>query len=389
MSGDRSAAAYANDEAVISYQQAVDLLGEDATDRAAAPGLWAKLARVHWRLGEFDESRHACGESTRTALANGDHLRAAKSLWLLGAVETAGHSHERAQEAFTAAEAHLQACADKEPDEWGQAWIDVQMERANLDYWLNEPEKQAARLEAVRPVVQERATARQKANFYSAVALQRSRASRYLINEGIKQDYLSAWASVVEAHLQGEMNWVRFSLGMTLLIRGDLADAQVEMEAALDVSRRAGDKTLVLRCLVYLALLGLRRHDVEAVKQRVPETVDLARSLGFPECEGLANAALGWVAWKEGRPGDVEALAGQARELWQKCVVHYFLYWAALWPLIAVLLSGGRFDDAIAAARELLGPTSSNYLMTSTLPSVRLSRRSTREMWRQPPNAWV
>jgi hypothetical protein len=143
---------------------------------------------------------------------------------------------------------------------------------------------------------------------------------------------------------------------MVLLMSGDLAEARPELEAALDISRRASDRTLVLRCLAYLALLGLRQHEVDLVKERAPETMDLARSLGFPEYEGLANAALAWVAWQEGRPRDVEVLAGQARELWQKCVVHYVLYWAALWPLIAVRLADGRFEDAIAAARELLGP---------------------------------
>ena len=95
MSGDRSAAAFANDEALISYHQAIELLGEDAPDRVAAAALWAKLARVHWRLGQFAESRRACDESTRIALANGEHLWAAKSLLLLGAVETAGHCHSR------------------------------------------------------------------------------------------------------------------------------------------------------------------------------------------------------------------------------------------------------------------------------------------------------
>ena len=65
---------------------------------------------------------------------------------------------------------------------------------------------------------------------------------------------------------------------------------------------------------------------------------------------------MAWVAWKEGRPSDVGVLADKARELWQKCVVHYFVYWAALWPLIAVRLAEGRVSEAVEAGQALLGP---------------------------------
>ena len=124
----------------------------------------------------------------------------------------------------------------------------------------------------------------------------------------------------------------------------------------LNVASRADDKTLELRCLVYLCLAHLCQHDVGAVKQLAPQAEDLARALAFPEYLGMAKAMQAWVAWKEGRHVDVQALGEQALGQWRTCVVHYSWYWAGLWPLIAVRLDAGRVEEAVTAARELLGP---------------------------------
>jgi hypothetical protein len=85
--------------------------------------------------------------------------------------------------AFDAATELLEASVDKEADDWVEAWLDLQHALTSLCYWRNEPEPIAAVLARVRPVVEARGTARQKANFYTGVGVQRFRASRYLIDE--------------------------------------------------------------------------------------------------------------------------------------------------------------------------------------------------------------
>lgn len=361
MSGDRAASAFANDEATVSYRRALELLGDDPVHQATAAGLWAKLGRIAWRLGQFEASREACRQSSRLAGACGELVLAAECLCLLGAVETAGHRHDEAEEAFRAAEEQLRACSGKEPDDWAQTWVDVQLERSNLLYWRNEPEAQEAVLEAVRPMVGQWGTPRQRVKFYSAVSAQRSRANRYMVNDSILADYRAAWAAVTGAGLESEFFHIRFMLGFALLWYGDLVASQRELEVCLGTSRQAGDKTLALRCLVYLSLAHLRQHDVAAVKKLAPEAEDLAGDLAFPEYAGMANAMLAWVAWKEGRPADVQALAAKAQALWHQCVVHYSWYWAGLWPLVAVDLDAGRVGEAVAAAREMLGPDQQRF----------------------------
>jgi tetratricopeptide (TPR) repeat protein len=235
-------------------------------------------------------------------------------------------------------------------------WIDVQLARSNLHYWRNEPEAGLAVLELVRPLVELRAKPRLRIDFFTQVSSQRSRASRYVVDDSILDDCRAAWAAVVDAGLENEMFWVGFQLGFCLLWYRDYAGAQAELERALDIAWRADDKTLALRCLVYLCLAHLCQHNAGTVKELAPRAEDLARSLAFPEYVGMAKAMKAWVAWKEGRPADVEVLAEEALAQWRLCVVHYSWYWAGLWPLIAVRLDAGRVEEAVGAARELLGP---------------------------------
>ncbi len=355
LAGDRATAAFANEEARSSYRRALDLLGAEPGHADQAVGICLKLGRLAWRVGNFAEGRAAYQGAVKLA-SSGTVVLAARALQLLGTLETADHRHDAALEALDAAEARLQSCADKGTEEWTEVWIDVQLARANLRYWRNEPEAGLAVLELLRPVVESRAKPRTKIDFYTQVSAQRSRAARYMVDESILSDYRAAWGAVVDAGLENEMFWVTFLLGFGLLWYRDFAGAQAELERALNVASRADDKTLELRCLVYLCLAHLCQHDVGAVKQLAPQAEDLAQALAFPEYLGMAKAMQAWVAWKEGRHVDVQALGEQALGQWRTCVVHYSWYWAGLWPLIAVRLDAGRVEEAVTAARELLGP---------------------------------
>ena len=360
LAGDGAASTFANHEARASYSWAIELLGPDPANAVPVAEIWLKLGRLAWRLGQFEDSRTAFERAAELASADAV-LVAARSLCLLAAVETASHRHEAALGALEAAEIKLQAWPDQGSDEWADIWVDVQLERSNLHYWRNEPSAQALVLEQARPIVESRSSARQKVNFYQAVSTLRARASRYLIDDNILLDYRESWQAAVDAGLENELFYMRFGLGFALLWYGDFIGAQGHLEQTLEISRRANDKTLELRVLTYLCCAHLRQHNVEEVKALAPKGEALASELAFPEYAGMAKAMLAWAAWKQGLYIDAEALAGQARELWRTCVVHYSWCWAGLWPLVAVCLDDGRLEQAVGAARELLGPDQQRF----------------------------
>ena len=49
--------------------------------------------------------------------------------------------------------------------------------------------------------------------------------------------------------------------------------------------------------------------------------------MALPENVGVATATMSWVAWKEGRVDEVEALAQEALESWEGSVRRYPLDW--------------------------------------------------------------
>ena len=189
-----------------------------------------------------------------------------------------------------------------------------------------------------------------------SVSIQRFRASRYLVDESILADLRSGWAAVVEAGLENEFlrgpvpSWLRLALAWGPSRRPGRAGRSARYIEA------SGDKTHELRCLTYLACARLRQHDVAAVKELAPQNEELARAFVFPEYVGMARAMLSWVAWKEGRFAEAELLGQEALEKWRTGAAHYPFYWVALWPLMAVRHAGGRYEEAVAAARELLSP---------------------------------
>ncbi len=129
----------------------------------------------------------------------------------------------------------------------------------------------------------------------------------------------------------------------------------LEDEAVLAPARRAGHTITELRCLTYLASARLRQHDVAVSKEMAPQNEELARAFIFPEYLAMAWAMLSWVAWKEGRLAEAELAGREALEQWRTGAAQYPFYWVALWPLIAVRLAEARCEEAVAAARELVG----------------------------------
>ena len=220
--------------------------------------------------------------------------------------------------------------------------MDVQLSRSNLHYWRAETELQAAALARARPLVETRAGPRQKADFCVHMAGQRWRSNRFIVDEGTVADVRSARA-LFQATGDNPENFHWQTLGFVLLLHGDLTRAETELEGALVAARRAGDKSLELFCLIFLAWARLRQTDVAGVKEMAVQSVDLVRAHAFPP-SGMAMALLSWVAWKEGRFAEAERLAEDALEQWRPTMVRYPFGWICLWPLVAVRLADGRWE---------------------------------------------
>jgi class 3 adenylate cyclase len=375
VAGDHAASAFANDEAIASYRRGLALVSEAGKgqqsvspvgpDRAgpspnlmakAAVGLRAKLAEVLLRTGHHAEAREALNEACQL-LGGEDRLQGARLQALLGRVEIADHRHDAAMAAFDAADKLL----GEHPEDRDQAtvdlWLEVQLDgRAYVHYWRNEPAEGAEVLAKARRVVEARGTPARRRTFHMSFALQRMRESRYRVDQETLTNMRAAVAAALEGGAERDVAFTTFGLGFCLLWRDDLDEAQERLEASLATAGRIGDAVLRARCLCYLNVVALRRHDVGTVRSLAPQAIAAADAASYPEYVAAAKATQAWVAWQDGRLEDVFTLATEALDLWRTTVVSYSWHWLCLWPLIAARLARGQVAQAVEAGHQLLVP---------------------------------
>ncbi len=280
----------------------------------------------------------------------------------LGRVEVEDFRLQAAVVAFDAAEESLGDYCDERDQQWVDVWLEVQVDgRANMHNWANERGEAAAVLASVRPLVEARGAHRQAA-FYVQLASLLCHQARYRIDEEALE-VARACVRVTQRDLLGSEPAYPFAtLGELLFWHGDTDESEEMFTTALAIVDRAYDPNCRSWCLFGLCRIGVRRHDVEAVRHwslQAAATVGDCKSQNFV---ASVKGAAAWVAWKDDRVDDVVRLANEALELWgaMSGVVFYFKG-ICLWPLMAVRLAGGDIAAAVEASGQILEPAPSAH----------------------------
>ena len=365
LAADHAAGAFANEEAITSVRQALELLrpGSRALSTRAA-ALWEKLGDLLKRVGRYEEARAAYQEGADSVVAD-EPLLAARCYAALGFLVSEDlQRHDEALHALGTAEQLLDKVTEKDSDEWVAAWLYLQLGLVQLYYW-RDTKKAEEVLARERPVVEARGTPAERANFYMHLGHVRARASRYRVDESIVADFRAARAAAEEGFAEQSTvagtaalmrYWMYFQVGFALFWHGDTEAALVELNEGLTAAVRTGDKLLEVLSRTFITVAYLRQGDVGAVKEMAPVLGDVASTVGLPENLGVARAAMSWVAWKEGRLDEVAALAQGALDSWESSARRYPMDWLCLFPFIGAQLSARNYKEAAEAARKILLP---------------------------------
>ena len=152
-----------------------------------------------------------------------------------------------------------------------------------------------------------------------------------------------------------DVGYALYFLGWALWLRGDLTKSQHELEQALALGKRIGERHLLVYSLLVLIVTALRQHDTEAVRALIPQ----AKTASGKDTiyVALTTAAQAWLAWQDGQPDDVIALAAQVEDFDLGTLITGARYrWVHLFPLIAARLQSGNAAAAVAAARAIVDP---------------------------------
>jgi eukaryotic-like serine/threonine-protein kinase len=356
---------YATEQAAALYraalQEAEALSGPLPAGLAPPEVQREQLGDLLAMLGRHDEAR-ATHERVLQALPAGEASSRARLHRKLGKSWEPQHRHQEALAAFARAEACLGAAPEEgqssrgEVAAWWLEWVQLQIERISTHYWAANTAELEALIERAQPRVQARGTPLQRARFFQSLVQRNLRAERYAASTGTVGYARQSLLALEEAGDRVEVATARFTLAAVLLWHGALDEAETEMRAAIDEAERLAHAPLQARCWTYLTMLQRQRQRRDAVQRLARKACKVAMACQMADYTGAAEANLGWVAWREGRLTEAEALCHSALGRWRPLPLVFPFQGMALWPLLAMTHGRGEPEAAHAHARALLEP---------------------------------
>jgi DNA-binding SARP family transcriptional activator len=372
--GVRAQRLYANEESAAHFRRALALLDESPAHLFGegwrlemVTQLCESLGDVLEWTGEHEEARRVYQRALADA-PPGDRLRQPRLHRKMGNIWRLQRRYEEALQCYDLAETVLeQRSAESTPDR-RQEWVQIQLERMWLYYWMGRWRGISELADQARPVVEQHGTPSQCLSFFLSLATMYCRRDRYVVSEETLALCQTALAITQESENLGEIAWARFMLGFAQLWHGDLDRAEKQMLTALALAERTGDVVHQSRCLTYLTILYRKRGQLENARQYVSRSLEAAKAGEMVEYVGTAHANLAWVEWREGNLGQAEAYGRTAMEFWHQLPAGHSscsFQWTALWPLMGVALEQHQAASAAAKAasgasqlaRALLEPT--------------------------------
>ncbi len=355
--GDRAQALHALKDAADLYRAALHDLarlpaGSARTEQDAL--LREKLADTLALSGAHEDAR-AEFERAIQSLGPQRSVDAARLHRKIGKILETMHDHAQALDAYARAESLLVSAVETARDSaWRAESIQVRLNRIWVYYWQARIAEMDAELADVAPVIEAHGLPLQRSIYFQAIVTRNFRQERYIISAETVEYSRQSLAFALEAHARAEAAFARFVLGFALLFRGDLAEAEAQLYEALQETRRLGDVTSQVRCLAYLVIASRRAGRVADTRTLASETLALAATVKMHDYIGVAQAALGWVAWKDDDLDEARKQCQLAFDSWAQPSYVYPVQWTGALTMLAVQASRALLRQLVALAEGML-----------------------------------
>jgi eukaryotic-like serine/threonine-protein kinase len=358
--GDRAHALYALRDAADLYRATLHDLGRvPAGDSADAAARTLEEAMVREKLAatlaltgaheaardEYERAIALFGPGRQVEVAR-VHRKIGKSLETL-------HDHPRVLEAYASAEALLDSTQERDAN-WQAEWIQVHLNRIWVHYWQARIADMDAQLARVAPLVEAHGLPLQRSSYYQAIVTRNYRQHRYAVSDETLEYARQSLAFAIEAGARVEAGMARFVLGFGLLFHGDLAPAEAELYEALQETRRLGDVTSQIRCLAYLVITCRRAGAIGDARRFADEMLPLASAVKMHDYVGVAQAGLGWAAWRTGDDDEARQHCQAALDSWAQPSYAYPFQWTGALTMLALQASRAPLRQLVGLAEKML-----------------------------------
>ncbi|MEI6364006.1 MAG: hypothetical protein WCP95_17960 [Actinomycetes bacterium] len=354
----RSAArTFSSDETVRLATEALQLLGEttDTTSehRQQTIDLLRLAGTAQGQLARYD-SAIATYRQLVSVLPDSEHLDRARTVAQIGKLLSLAHAYE---DAFAELEVAESLCpAPPWDDDAVGVWLEIQLTRAEILYWLDDYERLKSELNRIEPVVKQRATSDLKLEFLGIVRQALWRRDRYIISDETLEIDREIFLAETNHEDEEIRAWASFYHGFTLMWHRDLDEADRLLDEGLAASARIGSTLLRARCLNYKMVVARFRGDPDAAWALLEPVRDSARDVGLLEYEAMAAATAAWIAYRSDDHDTVLSQGLSAMAIWSGLPSRYVFDWMCCLPLLAVAISRDDQMDAEQWTRTLLAP---------------------------------
>ncbi len=169
----------------------------------------------------------------------------------------------------------------------------------------------------------------------------------------------------------------RRRLGTVAHMQGDLATSRRQLDAAVDIFRRAGDDKRLANALRARGFAEVFGGSIPAARTYLGEAMSLFERLGDERGQAWAGHNMAWAAFQGGDFADAETLLGESRRRFEKLGDRVGGHWAE--GLLAyVTYFQRRFDEAEALASAVIsdakrwGDSWALLMMQTLLANMRL-----------------
>jgi predicted ATPase len=236
-----------------------------------------------------------------------------------------------------------------------QEWLQIQLDRIQIDYWRNSPDRMDLLIRKIDGLVAGIGRVGQQNTFLSLRSQVRMRHERYRCSSETLQMVRQRLDQAEKLDDAINLGIAQFQYGFALLWHDEPLAARDWMERANESLDRIGARLWQLRCLTYLSVVSRKLHESEKLRNEIPPLLELARVINEYNYLGIGLANQGWLAWNDGDAIQAERLCKEATTIWtnfSECVFHSLAYWV----LLAISVAQDDFDKSEAAARVLTDP---------------------------------
>jgi tetratricopeptide (TPR) repeat protein len=352
---------FANQQAIQLIKRSLQLLeGKGSSDLSAywikekQSQLLEQLGDILARIGDYEEAR----QNHQWALAlveAGDHFWQARLQRKIGNDFREQVNYNQAIITYQMAEAFFDFPPQEKKEAWWWEWIELQLDQSLVYFYLSQPDEVLRIVERLKPVVEKYGTSTQCGRFYRRLVTIKFRQNRFGADDETIDLSRKALAMIKESNDLIEIASAYFGLGLALFCKGDMDEAEEQIQAALEVTQQTGQDLLPV-CFSYLAVIHRKRNHIAAAMECAHRVLEITSLQKDPIYYAMAKSIYAWAAWRKQQLAKVELQAKQALSIWQELPDAFPFRWIAFWPLIGALFAQDRLADAITAAQGLFHP---------------------------------